>query len=170
MHTRKELLHKIADTMKTTDDARVLINMAYLLLECGYNPNNVNDDDETAMHIACAVGNIEMIELLVHFGANVEAKVRILTFCVKFLKNLYGMTPFFYAVGNGMATTCRYLYSQVKVDIHAKTKDLKTSLIALFSFHEFKIQFYNKQFIENKHKVSAIVKLLVKEVCNNLFF
>lgn len=127
MHKQPLLLHKIAETIKSASTKiheMILMEMASLLLECGYGAHYANENDETALHFAAASGNVELIKLLIRWGAKVDSK------------NYFGMTPFYYAVGNGQAKACRFFYGEANANVNAKTQDLKNVLICLYCKEE----------------------------------
>lgn len=50
--------------------------ICYLLLEMGADPNIANKNAEFPLHVACKSGNLELVKLLVRFGADVNFKLR----------------------------------------------------------------------------------------------
>jgi len=156
MHTQPLLLHKIAQTIRTAQTRQqelILLEMANMLLEVGYGAHYINEDEETALHFAAASGNTDLIILLIRWGAKVDAK------------NYFGMTPFFYAVGNGHLRACRFFYGEVNAQVAARTLDLKTVLHCLYCRDESieKIKWYDHSFITSAQKVEYIVRVLTRE-------
>lgn len=48
--------------------------MAHTLLDAGSNPNAITNKRETPLHFACYNGNIELVELLLDYKAEINAK------------------------------------------------------------------------------------------------
>ncbi|KAK5648343.1 hypothetical protein RI129_003235 [Pyrocoelia pectoralis] len=78
-----------------------------LILQCGGNPNVKSEDGLTPLHIASAWGRLNIVELLVHFGANYDIK-----------DNNY-QTPLNYAVEHKHSHVAKFLYDESKININA---------------------------------------------------
>ena len=48
--------------------------MVKKLLEMGMNPNTCDDDGNSPLHYACAMKNFMISDILIHYGANEDAK------------------------------------------------------------------------------------------------
>lgn len=89
-----------------------------LILRCGGNPNIQSDDGLTPLHIAAAWGRMEIVEVLLCFGADYE------------IKDMNYQMPIDYAMQHKYYEIARLLYdicrTNITVDISNKATDLLT--------------------------------------------
>lgn len=79
--------------------------------------NACNDLGETALHVACATGRVEMVQLLLDAGANVNAMTK-----------SEGRTPLHLACLNDRVDTAKLLFNCGTCDLDAKDHNGDTSL------------------------------------------
>ena len=70
------------------------------LLSLGVNPNAIDDDGETALHIAAINGHVEVVKMLLAAGADLEVK-----------GGIFGMTALIYATNQEHAEVAKILLS-----------------------------------------------------------
>lgn len=90
----------LMDTYKINVDSNLLytiaekgnVDLCQAILECGINPNIVENNDDSALHVAASEGHKEMVKLLLRFGANPNY--------LPYEDEVY-YTPFDYAIHQG---------------------------------------------------------------------
>lgn len=87
------------------------------LLDKGANPNTASNNSfkVAPIHSACAISAVELAELLIKYGANVNAK------------QMQGVTPLHSAAHNGQTKLTKLLIDH-GADLHAKTDSGQTPL------------------------------------------
>ncbi len=93
------------------------LSLVRLLLEKGLNPNIAanNPFKVTPLHSACAISNIDIVELLIIYGADVNAR------------QMHGVTPLHSAAYNGQLNLSKFLIGN-GADFNAKMDNGQTPL------------------------------------------
>ena len=84
-------------------------------LNKNYYRDIITDVGETALHLACKGKSVEMVEMLINYGLNVNAKTK------------SGATPLIYAAKDGRFDICKKLIES-GTDVSIKTKSGETAL------------------------------------------
>lgn len=114
LNARKEnLLHTLAKVNKPFD--KLARTIAWTLVDAGVDPRQRNEDGNTALHYAAKIGNIHVMDFLLHNKSDVNQA------------NKVGETPLLYAMKKGktlsqtkVVEVMKYLMAKPGFNLHAK--------------------------------------------------
>jgi len=98
---------------------RIVVHTVRRLVAAGSNPNLQDEDGDTPLYFASAVGNLEAVKVLLEGGAELERSV-----------NLTGITPLMAAVSSGNSDLVEFFLREKAQDPNARTMDGRTTLHA----------------------------------------
>jgi ankyrin repeat protein len=85
-------------------------------------------DGETALHLACRVGHLNIVQLLIQYGANVEEQNDREYNDDHESVHTYGFRAIHYASSNGHLKIVQYLLTECHTQVNATTNDRRSAL------------------------------------------
>jgi len=112
----KTALYHAVSQFKENNDRNLIYDIVKALLYFGANPNIADESGITPLHVACSLGIVPLVELLIDNGAWIN------------IKDGDGDTPIFYAIREGKNLIVERLVVDFGVNIEEANEDGETPL------------------------------------------